>query len=765
MALRAFVLFSALFITSFSFRTNTASTFYWCSDPGPLISRPAFLFEPQLANTPQWSPLYLTNNYLFDESWNQDSATVDDNIGEWRRYFGDTIPEPDIYFVIYKAEAKSLIDVQVKSRFRQSPILPSLETNRLVHFLLEKPDPEFIAYLVFTKLCDPYVRRRGYWEQDTTDNTNAMIALAKQGEQAYDACKSPLLKLRYGYQVVRLYRYIEDWDFCVESYDRLVAPLNVESIIRFWALEQKAGALYQLNRFGEGAYLFSKVFRECPSRRITSYASFRIPNDTVWEECVKLCKTQKEKTTLFFLRGLNPRNSVLDEMKNIYSIDPGSDYLNLFLSRAINEIEENIFHADPMGYPDHYEHFKRDTIGIRTLHEFIDMCVLENKVQQRDAWTLASSYFQFLNNDKTSARKTLARLQATVQSENIRQVIPRFEAYYNLASVASLNDAIEDTLFQRIQTMNYEKLQEFTIKEFQRWYTTQGDTIKAFLCDNDLNDLKLHLNLDMTELVIRWWNKKNRTSFDQFLADNRFYNENSGYPYYTLTGAQGLNGLLEIKGAILLGQNKLQDAYEVLKLIPENEQWKSKADPFSIKIQDCRDCEFEENSPNKYSHSALAGKILEYEQMLRTDPQHAAQYHYLLGNAYYNISYFGNAGEALVFHRDCDRIEYYAYRENQKTGIIPFDMDCSGAQDHYVKAMKLAEAAKEYELAAECCFMAAKCEQNTYFASVYERDKEKPIKNAQYRTYFKLMKEKFQKTNFYAKAVRECKYFNYFVSR
>ena len=620
MALRAFVLFSALFITSFSFRTNTASTFYWCSDPGPLISRPAFLFEPQLANTPQWSPLYLTNNYLFDESWNQDSATVDDNIGEWRRYFGDTIPEPDIYFVIYKAEARSLIDVQVKSRFRQSPIIPSLETNKLVHFLLEKPNPEFIAYLVFTKSCEPYVQRRSYWEQDTTDNTNAMIALAKQGEQAYYACKSPLLKLRYGYQVVRLYRYIEDWDSCVESYDRLVAPLKVESIIRFWALEQKAGALYKLDRFGEGAYLFSKVFRECPSRRITSYASFCIPNDTVWEECVKLCKTQKEKTTLFFLRGLNPRNNVIDEMKNIYSIDPGSDYLNLLLSRGINQIEEDIFHPDPMYYYFRSDYIKKDTLLIHYFREFVDTCVIQKKIQQTDVWTLALSYLEFLDKDEINARKSLALLQKTVRAESVRQAIPRFVAYFNLASIQSLDDAIEDTLFQSIQTLGYDKLRDFTIQEFYRWYTKQGDTIKAFLCNHNLGELKSQLNLDMTEQVFQWWNKKKRSSFDQFLAYNRFYNQEGDY-----LGAEGMNGLLEIKGTILLGKNRLKEAYEVMKLIPENEQWKSRSDPFSIKIQDCRDCEFAENSPNKYSHSALIGKILEYEQKLTTDPKQAAK--------------------------------------------------------------------------------------------------------------------------------------------
>jgi hypothetical protein len=771
MARLLFVLLSALFITSFSYRNIATSSFYWCSGGDePMISRPAFLYEPQLVNTPQWSPLFLTSNYLFDESWNQDSAMVADNIREWKSYFGDNIPETDIKSVIYEADAKTLVDIQVKSKFKQTQIHPSFVYNKLVQKLIEKPDEEFINYLIFIKTCEKFVDFYDYWdgENEKAEKSKARISLAKQGEQQYRSCKSPFIKLRYGYQVVRLYHYAKDYLSCVEDYDKMVEPLKSESMVRYWALEQKAGALYKLGREGEGAFLFSKIFIECPNRKITCLQSFRIPSDTVWEDCVKYCSSQKEKATLYFLRGLNPRNSVIDEMKNIYSVDPGSDYINVLLSRCINTIESDLFHSDPMDDYYRQQKSKMDTSVIKYLCDFIDLCVAQKKVQKEDAWLLAYSYIRFLDNDELNARVALARLKRTVQLANIKEAIPRFEAYYNLASSKLIDDEMEDILFKDVEKVNYKKLQNYAIQQFYRHYLDKRDTIKAFLCVSGLNDLKMHLDMNLTDEVIKWLNKKKRTSFDQFLADTRFSHQDFAenldyyyYPYYDMQGASGLNGLLEIKGTIYLGQNNLKDAYNVLKPIPEEEQWQSRADPFSARIRDCRDCDFN-ISADTYSHLALVGKIIEYEQKIISDPKHAARYHYLLGNAYYNISYFGNSAEALTFSRNCDRSNFY--QEYRHLGKIPFDLDCSRAQAHYVEGMKLAEASKDYELAAECCFMAAKCEQNAYYVTVYD-DNKHTIKNTKFRTYFRLMREKFSNTGFYSNALRECKYFNYFVSK
>jgi hypothetical protein len=308
-------------------------------------------------------------------------------------------------------------------------------------------------------------------------------------------------------------------------------------------------------------------------------------------------------------------------------------------------------------------------------------------------------------------------------------------------------------------------LRAYTILKYKQLYKERNDTIKEFLCSNGLSELKNRLDLALTQKIIDWSNKQYPTSFDKYLLDNRL-KDNGYYRYdYNIEGANGKNGLLEVKGTILLGQHKLKDALEIYKLIPEDEQWRSAADPFTSRISDCRDCDFRDRSQKKYTHKALVQAILDYEQKLKTDPGHAMEYHRLLGNVYYNLTHFGNATEGLRFYHDCDRFFNWDAEKYKKTGIINFDVDCSRAKEHYLQAMSLAEANGNIELAAECCFMAAKCEQNEYYVTIVNDDEKYTTKNKLYKNYFKLMKERFAKTQFYARAIKECMYFNNFASR
>ena len=68
---------------------------------------------------------------------------------------------------------------------------------------------------------------------------------------------------------------------------------------------------------------------------------------------------------------------------------------------------------------------------------------------------------------------------------------------------------------------------------------------------------------------------------------------------------------------------------------------------------------------------------------------------------------------------------------------------------------KVIELTDNQELAASAAFMAAKCEQNAYFVNGGERT----------YTYFNMLRDQYADTQFYQKAIEECRYFNKYVSR
>ena len=189
------------------------------------------------------------------------------------------------------------------------------------------------------------------------------------------------------------------------------------------------------------------------------------------------------------------------------------------------------------------------------------------------------------------------------------------------------------------------------------------------------------------------------------------------------------------------------------------------ADPFKGRIKDCRDCDFAEKVA-PYNKLTLAKAIAELLVKLETDPQRAAEYHYLLGNAYYNMTYYGNAAEATMYSRNPNFMWYnYGYgRDSHREEDMPYFLDCSLAQEHYDTAMKLADASGDLELASKCCFMAAKCEQNTYNVTIAGNDPKDSIRYSQFRKYFSRLRDIYDSTKFYGQAIKECKYFNYFVS-
>ncbi len=753
MVLRIFVLcFALLLIASLPLSRNLPSMLYRCAGgDDDYVSRPAFLFQPQMADAPEWEPLYFTWNKYYGNKWDDDTPSVNSNIAEWKQYFGNAIPASEISPIIYQAKPIELLDIYVKRQFNKFRMVPGLENNRLVQQLVAKPDTEFLTYILFAKECEPYVTDLDGWEPEESINRNrdTLMILMNKAEKLYASCKSDFLKLRYGYQTVRLARYAGEFEKCEELYNTLVPELRVESIIRYWALEQKAGAIRKLKRAGESAYLFSLVFGHCPDRRNVAFMGFRIPNDTAWNDCIRRCKTNHERETVYFLRAIDPHNSALDELKSMYSIDPTSEYLTILLSREVNKIEER-WYDDKWYNKEKLD--ERDKTYLSDFAAFLDVCANEKKVGNPDLWNLARAHVRFMNHEPMEAATILAELQKSATNKLVRNSLPSFEITYKVLGLKRLDQNDENVAFKKVLETNNNILQRISVEMFQKLLEEKGDTVRAYLCSNDIDALRAKLDLDQTEAVIRWWNKPRRTNFDDFLVQTRFLDHYSD-----------IAALYQIKAAIFLGQHRLQDAKNAIATISADNSWISRANPFHSRITDCRDCEFAAHAGGNFDRLILIDSLLLYESSIKTDPKNAARYHYLLGNAYYNITYFGNSAEAAIIYRDPNLLD--GRYLNMKKDNIPYYLDCSFARRHYTEAMKLAESSGDFELAAECCFLAAKCDQNEYYVTVPYSDDQDAMKNKSYRTNFARMKERYSKTKFYLKAIDECKYFNYFVSK
>jgi tetratricopeptide (TPR) repeat protein len=213
--------------------------------------------------------------------------------------------------------------------------------------------------------------------------------------------------------------------------------------------------------------------------------------------------------------------------------------------------------------------------------------------------------------------------------------------------------------------------------------------------------------------------------------------------------------LFEYQATKLVFQHQLKEALDKFKECEGSGDGSFLGDPFLIHINDCHDCDHAAAKEETYSKYSFIDQMLSLEEKTSHKPKEAAEAYFLLGNGYYNITYFGNGRSFYENAIKPNEVlwEFSSSYANFKDVIY----DCSLAEECYRKAMELSV---DPEFKAKCCFMAAKCEQNVYFISGNNDKADFKAGN-----YFKMLKDKFAKTDYYKDVINECGYFKTYVRR
>ena len=220
--------------------------------------------------------------------------------------------------------------------------LDYMAKNSFAQYLFRNKCFETIDYLIFAKRCEPYVVRPHTWPQEDFErNSEHMQQLIRLGKRDFMKTKSHYIRLRYAYQLVRLAHYAKDYEQVLTLYDFLMPKTdNAPSIIEHWIEGHRAGALKSLGQNVEAAYVFSRVFEKCPSKRESAFRSFHIRTNEEWEQCLLMCKDDHERANLYVLRANAEDAVILEELEKIYALDPHNENLELLIVREIKKLEK-----------------------------------------------------------------------------------------------------------------------------------------------------------------------------------------------------------------------------------------------------------------------------------------------------------------------------------------------------------------------------------------------------------------------------------------
>ena len=723
-------------------------------------------FDPAMTHQPDYSPLFMSFDRFYDLSWTEDDFKHRDNITEWQEFYNGKPSKEDIAHIVYKESADHLIEAKKLVEKEGNNLPENLKQNSLIQYWQQKKMTSPICYLVYAKQLEPQVTQEyDYWEEPEKDIA-LMEKLIGEGIERYDACKNQFLKMRYGYQVVRLAHYAGKMDDCIRFHDEMVEPLKakVNSQIYFWSLGHKAGALKSLGKTIDAAYLFSRVFEECPAKRIPSWLSFSIKSDQEWASCLALCQSEAEKSNLYFMRAINPVSQVIEEMQSIYAIDPQSEKLDILLAREINKLEYDFFGWEydfEMPLKTSYNgQSKEEALDyLKELRSFVASLNREKKVKNQELWSIAEGYLAFMENDFNSASQTFEKIAYNHKGKSIARYAELFQWVVSVSQVRKISLDTEKRIWDELEKIQFEddthelreKANQYMQNVFARRYKLQNDLGKAFLCTRDLDLLYIRPSLELAEDMLSWLNeldKRSPNDFETFLLGK-------------LGSGDRKEIVKEIIGTMHLKEGNINEAIAMFEQIsPEIRKtlpyFKIGGDPFKAQIVDCLDCETDE--PGAYDKLSFARKIQTLIKEAETNPEKAAQNYFQVGTAFYNMTYFGHAWSAAGYFRSgsswyaigADE-DHWAYED-----LTHINLDMEAAESWYQKSLDANEG--ERELAAQTTYMAAKCEQNRFFLAGYNHDEHLEIKMNQYRSRFDQLIDNYSDTDYYQKVIKECHY-------
>ncbi|MGL4363936.1 MAG: hypothetical protein ACRCSB_01880 [Bacteroidales bacterium] len=747
------------FLASLSCSLSWAKGTCWGGDEFADANR---FFHPEIIEQADYKPFYFSFDRLYDYAWDEPANKYKSNTEEWKVFLGNSATNAEIEELVYETPLNDLRKIWAWVRDKSGTLPEKLKKNGMVKVLSDKSDVATCEYLLFAKSCEPHANWAAGdgWEGEHIADKEGIKQLLNDGKTRCQNAANPFLKMRYAFQLVRLAHYSGDYQGAVAMYDKYAAPITAESTLKYWALAQKAGALKGLGKTAEANYLFSLVFDKCLSKRVPMYYSFKFNKDADWNATYGLCKTPREKATMYLLRAIDPESKTTEEMNNIYQIDPTSEYLTLLLSREVNKVECWLMGYDfNFKYPievvddELYGSNKEALAYLNELTAFVKQKISENKVREVETWQLALGYLQLLQGDFTRANESFNAAKPNLKRDNQKVQLKTLQFLMKIAQVQSVDTKIENELFSEYQKMRFfnERDSLNTLrcmeKTFSRSYETQGLNGKAFLADFGFEPLysnpKFEAIVDMQKLV----EKSGKTLFESYLVKKMGAN-----PKETLKDFEGTHYFRE--GDLAKAQNlfkQLSAAYQ------GNEIFMVRANPFNFTVNDCHECAEEKYGKNvKFTKLWVVERMLEMEQVAQADAAKAAENYLLLGNAWYNMSYYGPAWRALAYYRGSSEAELFV----DDNGKVEADnhlvvRDMERAIEYYAKAKA---ATSDKEMQAKCVFGLAKSYQNQQYCKMTTATK-------WYWTQLSDLKKGFGDTKFYQEALKECTYFSTFVKK
>ena len=678
------------------------------------------LFNQEIMSDERYRPFLL----IYGSRYYTNDTLRNGNIEEWRQYLGLSYDETK--YLVFKA---SRSDLQNLSKGKKAVD----ENLSFVSADFMKNHKQALLYLAYAKYLEPYMRIIPgedvdyYWDlpeyefnAGDLDYEKVKTVLTK----SWNAESDNELKLRYGYQLVRLAHYTRRYQEAVRLFEQYVEPLKMRTEMYYYALAQKAGALRGLGETVKANRDFIHVFANSYDLKTMAYSSLTMgwDNEINFADFVAGAADNNERNDIFFMMGYSDFNNPVNEIEKIVVTDPDAIQAKVLMVRAINMLERRMLLSYvPWGEGDDRSRYpylgQEDTEGRAFFNQALRVSdVQRDKASDKNFWNLASSYLHFLNKDFELANNCLGNVKST--DADYMAMVKNLTAYIDICRQPKIDANTERYLFDNYANMiKGEESYSLNMADnsfigmvLSNRYGLQGEKAKSFLMLRHVKAIEDNPDESLLDDIQSFLNKKKKTQLEEYIAATS-----------TTEMANTNNYLAYVKGVLRLTEGDFKTAKGLFekqtrltmsrRIFGHNIDVHYSGDEKDMMLDDyIADFPFIRDYMTEVE---VTDALMQLDKIGKKEKgDESAKANYLIANFFYNVSRTGYYRQYLRFDND-NGFSYWKYGPD--ANVYKNTLDLSSA---YLEKAK--KSAADRELMAHIIFAQAKnaqqlMEQNTSY--------------------------------------------------
>lgn len=710
-------------------------------------------FSPEVSDIDSsFEPMFISEELFYNYSeFEYYSQRFNTNIiDEWSVYLEDRIPIKEIeYFLLDNNSTKEINELYANvQNSNKSGILNSRFS------VIDSKVKGFIQFLYYAKQIEAIsLQQLGVWDIEQGMKKNfASPEIIAELENRYHIESDPFLKNRYWFQVAKAKYYSIDKSSIISFFDKTKETVKKNNLY-YRALSYVAGAHYKQRNYTLSNYLYSIVYYNCKEMRSIAAYNFHPQEQSDFDSSLQLASNNNEKIALWTLYGYYADE--LKAIREISKLDTKNEHIDFLLAHFINNEEKRLNSEAELKNAVEYKNILKENVNPEAVL-LIDSIARQENTSRPFLWYMGAGYFQILAGNYKLADIYLEKSSKLISNKPLAvNQIRLLQLVNNILRIDSITKQHEEKLFSELDWL-YNKCPNDSIKSFRynhtvSWsknylsslYKSQGNHVFSEILSPSTN---YYINQNNIDKMIEYFTKKDMSSWDSIIIGQYAFTLSDLYDY------------VSIKNTYIYPEN-LDKAIYYMELSQHSNDTLD-CDPFLGRIKDICECT-EGNVPNiRFTKIDLLRRMKDL-QLLIAKGERTYEHYLALGNAFYNITYFGNSRE---FYFNPIINNYGIYIDPLYKSWL---LNSSIANTYFNNALQVAN---NNEQKALCVYMMSKCERNTFYTERYYEDgflRDSYNQDTNYLAWngFVKLKNEYSHTSFYKQVIKECGYFKSYISK